>query len=255
MSFKDILKTALGSASQMLFPEEITCIACGNELDGTTRNNLCAECPLEYNKTFCHCCGRKIANLAELCDKCIEHGTHKFDLARSSVVFNDTAKKLIYSFKYGGASYLASYLAAFMAETFKENGFIADMITFVPLHKKRQRKRGYNQSELLAQELSKQLIVPCAGLLKKIEYTKNLARLNQKERAQIIKGTFEFFGEKSVANGKRILLVDDVLTTGATCDECAELLKKIGAKSVFVLTFASVQVKPTLMQERVLSEY
>jgi len=244
MALKTFIDSLANTASQMLYPLHVTCLACGNELDGAGGEDLCADCRLDYIEAFCRMCGRKIENLAELCDKCIEHEPHRFDSARSAVVFDETSKKLVYGFKYGGSKYLAEYLAGFLAKTVQENGFTAaDLLTFVPLHKRRQRKRGYNQSELLAKSLSRKVNIACESLLKKTQHTKNLAKLNRTQRNEIIRGTFECTFGRSVLKGKSVLLVDDVLTTGATADECARVLKKAGAEKVFVITFASVQNK------------
>ena len=246
------LKTAIKSvavamsdtAAQMLFPDSVTCLACGNELNGTTGDALCEACRLDFIESCCRICGRKIDNLAELCDKCMEHEPHQFELAKSSVTFDNTARRLIYGFKYGGARYLAKFMAQSMVKTAQKNGFTdAGLITFVPLHSKRQRKRGYNQSELLAESLSVMLSIPCAALLHKTKHTKNLARLNRAERSEIIHGSFETACERSAVKDKTILLIDDVLTTGATADECAKVLKRAGAQKVWLLTFASVQSK------------
>ncbi len=246
MSVKSFFKTLADTAAKMLFPENITCLACGGELDGTDQSGLCGNCKLEFNKIFCRRCGRKIGNMAEFCEACVAQGTYGFETARSSVVYNDTAKKLVYAFKYGNAKYLAGPLAGYMAETAKENGFAAaDVLTFVPLHKKRRRKRGYNQSELLANALGKELGTPVVCLLEKTKHTKNLAKLDRVGRVKMIKDTFRPVAEFSL-KGKTVLLVDDVFTTGATADECAKVLIKAGAAQVRVLTFASVQMKPGL---------
>ena len=130
MSFLQKLKSffkASGSiASQMAFPEGIVCMACNDELDGSEKHELCRNCFLEYNKSFCDRCGRGIEDLAQFCDRCIEHGEYHFDRARSSLAYNDTAKKLVYNFKYGGARYLAKNLAEFLFETAKEEGFLEE---------------------------------------------------------------------------------------------------------------------------------
>ncbi|MCL2797405.1 MAG: ComF family protein [Firmicutes bacterium] len=244
MNLKSTIKSVASTASLMLYPQHVTCLACGAELDGTSGEDLCAECTLDYIKTCCRACGRKIENLAELCDQCIEHEPYRFDLARSAVVFDEVSNKLIYGFKYGGAKYLTEYLASFLAEVVQSNSLsAADIITYVPLHKRRQRKRGYNQSELLGKALSKSIGIPCEGLLKKTRHTKNLAKLNRAQRGEIIHGTFEPVCERGTLKDKTVLLVDDVLTTGATADECARVLKRAGAKTVWVVTFASVQIK------------
>jgi competence protein ComFC len=240
LGIKNFLKAVFDTAGQLLFPPGVTCPACGGELDGTTTDGLCTACRPVYNKTFCRRCGRGIGNLAELCETCIAHGEYDFTAARSPLVYEDTAKRLVYAFKYGGAKYLAHFMADKMAECCRENGFTPDVLTFVPLHKKRKRRRGYNQSELLAAALGKALSVPHTPLLEKTVHTKNLAKLNRAGRVAVIKDSFSFTGTADAVKNKTVLLVDDVLTTGATSGECARVLKKAGAKEIFVITFASV---------------
>lgn len=117
-----------------------------------------------------------------------------------------------------------------------------DCITYVPMFKKREKARGYNQARLLAQELAERVNCECVALLEKITYTKNQASLTRSERETNLVGTFA----ATCASPKSVLLVDDVMTTGATANECAKVLKKAGAKTVYVLTFASVPEKPLL---------
>ncbi|MCL2061425.1 MAG: ComF family protein [Firmicutes bacterium] len=241
--FKDFVKSVSDGFSQMLFPQGITCFSCGGELCGNEQNNLCAKCPVVYNKNFCTRCGRAIGNMAQYCQQCFAHGTYHFEYARSAVEFNETAKRLIHWFKYGGAKYLNSFLAEFMNETLNTCFEPPDILTFVPLHKKRLRKRGYNQAELLANALSVSTAIQVLPLLQKTAHTKNLAKLDRKGRAAAIQDTFSFCGEKSLIKNKSVLLIDDVLTTSATTDECARVLKAAGAQQVTVLTFASVQYK------------
>jgi competence protein ComFC len=117
-------------------------------------------------------------------------------------------------------------------------------MTFVPLHKKRKRKRGYNQSELLAGGLSGLIGIESKPLLEKTKnHKKNLARLDKEQRREEIRDTFSFAGEKESVSGKTVLLIDDVLTTGATANECAKVLVNAGAREVIVLTFSSVEYK------------
>ena len=110
----------------------------------------------------------------------------------------------------------------------------------MPVHKTRLKKRGYNQAEILARELAERTDKPCAELLQKERSTPNQARLNKSERMENLKGAFSAISETP----KHVVLIDDVMTTGATASECAKTLKRAGASVVYLLTFASVPEKP-----------
>ena len=243
---KKLLNNTKNVAANILFPPNVMCLCCGDELNGSHKQpSICDACQIEYNKDFCYRCGRPQKNMAEFCDRCIAHGTYNFEKARSSVCYNDTAKKLIYQFKYGEAKYLAPHLANYMFECALSGDTLTygiDLIIPVPLHKKRLRERGYNQSELLAKEFSKLSNIPYKLALKKTIHTKNLAKLKRQERASIIKNSFEVVEDTDLKN-KSVLLIDDVLTTTATADECARILKKAGAATIKTLTFTSVGVE------------
>ena len=109
-----------------------------------------------------------------------------------------------------------------------------DVICHVPLHKGRRRSRGYDQAQVLAQCLAERLGIPYTAALRRVRHTKPQTRLNAARRIDNIKGAFAAAED---VHG-RVLLIDDVLTTGATASECADVLVKAGADSVFVLTFA-----------------
>lgn len=122
-------------------------------------------------------------------------------------------------------------------EKFQKTGFPIDLVTWVPIHPRKLKLRGYNQAELLAKALSFNLGLPCMDLLSKKKETKPQSKLNREERLKNILGVFEPKPSIMVF-GKRILLVDDVITTGATASECARVLKKMGAEKVYVLALA-----------------
>ncbi len=138
---------------------------------------------------------------------------------------------LIHHLKYQEASKIGELFGRLMAARFVPENSL-DVIVPVPLHKTRQRERGFNQSELVAAELSKSLHVKMApNLLKRIAYTQTQTRLSARERQLSLKNVFVL--SDSEISGKTILIVDDLITTGATINACAKILKEGGCHQVF----------------------
>ena len=229
----------------MLYPEGIKCNLCGKELFEETRFSLCPDCIPTFVGKPCLRCGRSISNDAEFCLEC-QNGEHFFDSAYAPVVFDGTAVKLIYKLKYGNEKYLAKYLARMMFDCFEKQSYIPDLITFVPMHEKRQKNRGYNQAEELAKELGEIMGLDVVNSLQRSVFTDNLARMNAQERRNVIQNAITL-NKSAPIKGKQILLVDDVFTTGATSNACTEVLKRGGAKRVEVLTFATAKEIPLLI--------
>lgn len=226
---KDIL-------SKIFFPQDIKCICCDAELSSPTKYGLCDKCDLDFITKCCLRCGRKMGNnMANYCVNCMS-AQCDFDVARAPVTFTGNCRKLIYKLKYGGGKYLAKYLARFMYDCFLQNNLSADVITYVPMYIKKEKARGYNQAKELAQAFSSLCGIQCKELLQRVKQTQNLARMNKSERQQAIDGAIKI--HEKVKN-LSVLLIDDVFTSGTTSGECARILKKNGAKSVSVLTFAS----------------
>lgn len=225
---------------RMLFPDDIKCIVCGREIT-PNRYGLCDDCKLEINDNYCVRCGRHKVGIGDYCDECAKMPLY-FDEARSAVNYDGNAKDLIRRLKYGNAVYLVNTLSQYMLDVLLFSDWQADCITFVPMHKSRQKKRGYNQAERLAYALADRVDLPCKRLLEKTKKTINQARLDRAERLETIKGSFSIIGECP----EHVILVDDVMTTGATVNECSKMLKSGGAKVVYVLTFASVPERPVL---------
>lgn len=156
-----------------------------------------------------------------------------FSWARGVLVYDDATAKAIYRFKYGRDTTYSAPLGAMMAD-YPLEGF--DLIIPVPLHIKRLRERGFNQSLLLANAIGKRKGISVAPfILKRTRWTEPQVNLTGKERRVNVKGAFEVCGDVS---GKRILVVDDVYTTGATVSECSKVLKRSGAKEVCVFTLS-----------------
>ncbi|MDE7395958.1 MAG: double zinc ribbon domain-containing protein, partial [Clostridiales bacterium] len=175
--------------SDWLFPRDIKCIVCGDELRKTTRYGVCDACTLDPIVNCCSVCGKEVPPQNDLCDHCREE-MPVFTEARSCFSYKDASASLVWRLKYRNARYLAPYMAEFMTDTFLQTDWKPDLITFVPLHKSREKQRGYNQSRLLAEELARHIHIPvCETLTKKVK-TKNLVKLSGKERSEIIAGSF-----------------------------------------------------------------
>lgn len=222
-----------------IFPENYTCELCGTEI---FKGRLCKDCSdgLEENDgATCPVCGRKTA-VNEICMECKAH-LPEFKRAVSALCYGGASAALIAKFKNGSA-----YLSGYFAELLKPKTDLlppADGIVYVPMTAKALKRRGYNQSRLLAESLSKATGAPVLkdALIK----TKETADQKSLDRAERLKNLSDCFkADKKLVSGKRILIVDDVMTTGATLDAVAFKLKKAGAKEVFAATAASVTYTP-----------
>jgi competence protein ComFC len=150
---------------------------------------------------------------------------------------DERLKEIIHVFKYQDLFSLKDYLAGELLELINKEGLVFDTISFVPLSKKRLIRRGYNQSQIIASELSRLTKADLYQDLVKIKETKTQVGLTRKERIKNLEGAFALKNERKLA-GKRVVLIDDVITTGATLDQCASVLKKAGAREVWGLTVA-----------------
>jgi ComF family protein len=223
------------------------CSICLNFLDDseTKIKGICDECYSEFpalHHPFCSVCGVPFTSKVEedhLCEKCIRERPH-YDELRSPYLYEDRIMDAIHLIKYSGKSYLAKSLGPLLESFAKDWVTITkDMLMIpVPLHKKRLKQRGFNQSALLVKSVSRILDIEADYFsLIRIKYTETQTGLNLEERRRNVKGAFEVSGRKNL-NGKTVILVDDVATTGNTMNECASVLKKAGCDMVFGLTLA-----------------
>lgn len=224
-----------------LYPLDFTCNYCNKEMENPSRSGLCSDCEkeLKYNDNgICITCGRPLDSETNYCLSC-QNTKRYFEFARSPLVYDGICRKLIYQFKFNNKKYLAKYFASLMVDTFLSNPYTVDLITYVPVSKSKLVSRGYNQSELLAKELGEKLKIDVLSAITKNKETVDQVGLSGKERAENLRGAFAV--SKELVKGKNILLVDDVLTTGSTCNEVSRMLVNAGAKSVKVLVIASVE--------------
>ncbi len=217
-----------------------TCDVCGREVFGGER--VCAQCkktlPLN-NGAICPKCGRKVLE-AGVCLEC-KARPPKCDKARSVCVYEGEAARLVLSFK-NGAKYFYRTMAELMLPVFNREFADADFITFVPMTKKAEKRRGFNQSFLVAEELAKRTGKELFRTITKVRDTSPQKTLTAAERETNLQGCFRLTN-KSAVKGKRILIIDDTYTTGATTSTIAALFKRAHALEVNALTFASVQYK------------
>ena len=227
------LVTRLGrTALDLLFP--CWCLGCGRE--GSLICDTCRRKLPEIEAPFCPRCGMPQTS-GVLCAAC-RSNKHKIDGIRSPFRFEGVMCQAIHQFKYNNLRAIASPLAHLLGDYLAKNPISADIIVPVPLHRRRLRERGYNQSELLAKELSKITGLPVAkDSLIRQQYSQPQARAASAiERHKNVAGAFICRGDN--LKDKSIILIDDVATSGATLDACAAALKATVGGKVWGLTLA-----------------
>jgi competence protein ComFC len=208
-----------------------TCIVCGKEIHNSMICDNCLDYIPVINSPFCQICGRPIKKRKKICRFC-KKGKH-IDRGRAWVPFIPPVDTIIHNFKYLKKTKLAIMLGRGMAGVIRSDFLLkkTDVIVPVPLFWWKKLRRGYNQSGLLADVISKECSIKINPILKRIRNTKTQTRLHENVRKENVFNAFAL--ENNGIKDKTVLLVDDVLTTGATIDECARILKNAGTKAVY----------------------
>jgi len=226
----------------LVFPRH--CAGCGRTVD-RPRGHVCWECfrTIELRATgLCQQCGLPSEGQvthAFVCSACRDHEP-AFDMARSAGRFSGVLREILHQFKYGRATWLCQDLAdllhgCVLAHYTAEE---VDLVVPVPLHGQKQRDRGYNQAALLAAALASRLDRPQAGdVLVRTRDTPTQTKLHAEQRRKNVRGAFAVRAPEWV-RGRTVLLIDDVMTTGATLSEAAATLKRAGARRVWTATVA-----------------
>jgi len=232
-----------GRVLDLLLPPH--CIACRGPADGPGR--LCPACWAAVDfiaPPVCSGCGLPLdydLGPDALCGNCAATPP-AFDRARAVMRYGDVARRLVVGLKHADRTHLAPALGAWLARAGAELVETADVVAPVPLHRRRLIARRFNQSALIAQCLARQTgLAVATDALRRRRPTGSQAGLTRAQRRTNVTGAFEVPApRRSLVEGRNILLVDDVLTTGATVDACAKTLRRAGAHHIGVLTLARV---------------
>ena len=216
----------------LLYPKR--CVGCGRE--GGYFCDACRAVLPWIPSPWCPQCGLHLAPGAP-CSFCSAHEL-ALDGLSSAFLYQSPVREAIIALKYRGLTALSAELAELLADHVSKRRFAVDVIVPVPLHRSRQRERGYNQSEVVGRDLGRLLGLPInIKTLSRLRSTAPQAQQTSRdERLRNIEGAFAARAE--VTQGQRVLLLDDVCTTGATLNACALALRAAGAQAVWGLTIA-----------------
>lgn len=231
----------------IIYPNK--CHACKNKIEAENSIDqlICLACwdKIKINlPPFCWQCGRRLQKkdfAKNTCSGCVRRRLH-FDRAFSPCRYEGVMADLIHEFKYKGKDYLGRPLGKLMSNFIKEYDLPIkdiDLVMPIPLHKTRLREREFNQARLLgeciAEEFGKEMVSDC---LIRERHTLSQTQIDPAQRLKNVQGSFAV-RDGGLTKNKNILLIDDVLTTGATCSEAALALKSAGSGIIFVLTLAN----------------
>ncbi|MBO7244122.1 MAG: ComF family protein [Alphaproteobacteria bacterium] len=238
--FLYFISTTCKNIIDFAFPH--VCLCCDNTIE--KEKIFCDKCfskIIFIQGSICYRCGKKVSLLPTeekiLCSNCLKKRPI-YDKARAVFQYNAVSKNAILKFKNTGKIEYAHPFVFLLQQAGKDLFLETDLIIPVPMHWKRKLSRGYNQAGILAQILSKKTKIPYnENILIRARHTPKQEKKTKAERIKNVKNAFVVNHPEKIKN-KSILIIDDVLTTGATVNNCAKELKKAGARAVFVLTIA-----------------
>ena len=213
------------------------CLGCG--IHGA---NLCADCAAAAERIsgfVCRRCGKPLG-ADNVCPLCSRLEKIYFERVRSAFAYEDLIREAIHQFKFKRKLELSLLFANEIFSVYLTQKWSIDLVVPTPISRERRNERGYNQTEWVARTFAIRAELPYSATgLQKLRETESQSSLNEAERRRNLDGAFE--AERITVQGKLILVVDDVLTTGTTMNECARALKKAGAGSVYGLTIAATK--------------
>lgn len=232
------MKKILNFIISIFFPR--TCSLCGKTMPFSSQQNICNECLGKIPKLeglICHKCSLPLPDGGATCSDCKNNKNIYFEVLKSPYLYSTQMQKLIKKLKYSRKTFLAKDLSLKLAEFIvKENiDKNIDVVVPVPMHWFKKWKRGYNQAELLAQNVANIINKPMYDALIRTKYTKPQFNLKKQERQENLANIFVLNKKYvDVVMGKRILLIDDIATTCSTANQCAKVLKSLKIKTVVV---------------------
>lgn len=238
-----MLKVLLEGLGDLVFPHN--CILCSRYVPDKSLPQLCSTClaAIEFNgPPFCLRCSRRlnVYTTDGLCGTCLRYPI-QFDQAWGAVTYNDQIQRLLHLFKYQQQTLVRKIFRHLLEESFSRYPMPIHLFDYaipIPLHPVRLRERGFNQSELIAGIIREKHDIPIlSDILVRTRFTRPQSFLDQKERWTNMEGAFRMKNCISI-NNKSLLLIDDLLTTGATASAAAHILKQAGASRVGLLVVA-----------------
>ncbi len=235
-----LLRELAQTITDLVYPH--FCVICQTGLD---QDWLCAHCRATAERIqppFCQICSRPFSGEIEdpfRCPNC-EDRAFAFDCAVSAYLARGAVRELIHRLKYSGQFHLRNILADWLWSAFSDRRITQetfDAIVPVPLHPVRIRERGYDQVSALGEIVARRAGKPLLKCLRRMRYTQTQTILDRDNRVRNLHNAFDL-GKSTAVLGKRVLLLDDVLTTGTTLHECAKVLLSGGAASVRAVTVA-----------------
>jgi competence protein ComFC len=235
LRLRDILETL----QDLFFPAH--CVGCATAVESGW---FCPDCERDIRfvtEPRCETCSQPHAAVMDryVCVNCRGRAFH-FECAVAVLQSRGVMRELIHRLKYGGELWLEEILVSFLARGLEDprlDGEVIDAVVPVPLHALRRREREFNQAEVLARGLARRENLVFLDALRRVRHTVTQTHFDRRRRMQNLRDAFELRQNVTV-QGKHLLLVDDVLTTGSTLDECARVLLEAGAESVRALTVA-----------------
>jgi len=230
---------------EFIFPSNIYCICCNSVIDRTRPYALCDLCVQKFHwmgKKTCQKCG-KILEEGYSHEECIDcrNMAHQFVKGFTCTRYGLYERVLMMDYKYHDKAWIGRKVGDILADRMQQETFRPDLVVPVPIHKYREDKRGYNQVELIARQYAKLAELPIdSRMLIRTKDTLPMRNLGVSQRIANVQDAFSIRnGWEEKLDGKTILLIDDIYTTGSTADSCTQTLLQGGAKEVWLLTFAS----------------
>lgn len=240
---KTTFKKLIARIGDWISKDYNVCISCGMDCDQENkRYALCTSCAeqFRFTRNICVKCGSEYKGEDDYCDMC-KNIKRYFKVNRSCFPYKGKPKDVVLSFKFGSNPYKAKFLSSFLIDKYLEENYSADLVAFVPMSRDGLRQRGYNQSYLLAKSFSERMNIPLVDLFEKKNKVKKQEGLGFNERFKSVENAYYVKeGIRPIVEGKTILIIDDVFTTGSTMSVLSNLLLKEGAYDILGLTLCAV---------------